>query len=763
MKNMQMIVGCRLCNSKDLRELYYFGRVPLANAYPKTQQENEAIYPLTLMSCGECGHIQIAETVSPEVLFSEYSYASSDSPALVAHFQKYALAVSNFVGMPCPRVLEIGCNDGVLLKAFASIGIWNTIGVEPAKNLSMRAAAYSKYVYNEFFDRHLARRIMQNHGVCDIICSNNTFAHIAELHSVVAGIKMLLAPKGIFVFENAYLLDTIKNLYFDQCLPPGQVIFSENGWKNIEEVELGEKVMSHNGKLNKVEKLFKNKYQGKLIEISVFGQSESLLLTPSHPVYVYRNGQNQFVQAKDLITSDVLVRPVFRPSSCPTELSISCRQGNSHKEQEKKFHINDELCRIFGYFVAEGNYFECKKGSAQVTFNFGLSEEERMLAEDCSLCLSKHGCKNRTHLTEFGWHVEVSGYMARLLVREFQSGAVNKSIPSWMFSLKKSFIRSFLLAYIHGDGYIYRNGRYWRASTISKRLAYGITILANRLGYPCSINIGKVLPPKFIANNKRISILKYNPIDILIRLEQKKKIKTWCSKRYQYSRIRKLSHIDYDGYVHNFEVEKAHSYTSLVGAVHNCYHEHLQYYGIKPLISYLRKFGLEIFNVEFNEIQGGSFRIFVKHVENLDIPISSNVFDAVQAEETYGLYNPEKLKEVFKSRLENVREQFTSLIGPLIAQKKTICCYGCPAKFALLSLVLGLSNDIVQYVVDDSPLKQGRFSPWLKIPIVSSEHFKKNPTDYCIISAWNMASGIMSRNAQYAGKFILPLPNPTIV
>jgi hypothetical protein len=74
-----------------------------------------------------------------------------------------------------------------------------------------------------------------------------------------------------------------------------------------------------------------------------------------------------------------------------------------------------------------------------------------------------------------------------------------------------------------------------------------------------------------------------------------------------------------------------------------------------------------------------------------------------------------------------------------------------------------LDSDIIKYVVDDSPLKQGRFSPGKKIPIVSRNYFYDNPTDYCIVSVWNMAESIINNNKDYNGKFIIPMPELKII
>jgi hypothetical protein len=407
-ENYTSICGCRLCGG-ELDSALNFGRTPLANSYPKTPQEDEYVYPLHVMRCKECGHIQLRDTVKPEILFSNYLYSSSDSPALVQHFEKYARDVTKFLEVKKDdNILEIGSNDGVLLRALGDIGYRRLIGVEPATNLYAKSFSSVATIFPTFFDELVANDILGSIGAMKLICANNVFAHVDKLKSMVTGIRNLLAGDGVFVFENAYLLDTIRKMYFDQI-----------------------------------------------------------------------------------------------------------------------------------------------------------------------------------------------------------------------------------------------------------------------------------------------------------------------------------------------------------------YHEHLQYYGVKPLREFFRKRGLEIFRVEFSDIQGGSFRIFVQHKGGNRL-VDRTVGDAIDLEDSYGLYHPQTYIN-FAVRLKHLKQKMTKIQDRAALECKSFCCYGCPAKFTLFSAFFDLGQ--ARYVVDDSPLKQGRFSPGLKIPIVSNQHFKESPADYCVIAAWNMAKPIMEKNAWYRekGKFIVPMPVPTIV
>lgn len=400
------ITCCRLCKSGDLRDIISFGDCALANSYSASKDEVQALYPLTIVRCEECSHIQLKETIDAKALFENYLYSSSDSPTLLTHFKNYAHSLmQKFKNFNSPKILEIGCNDGILLNAIKQMGYNDLIGIDPAKNIVRRASKIEgAIIYNDFFNKAVADKIVHNHGCVDVICANNVLAHVNQLDSIMEGIVSCLSEEGFLVFENAYLLDTIKGLYFDQV-----------------------------------------------------------------------------------------------------------------------------------------------------------------------------------------------------------------------------------------------------------------------------------------------------------------------------------------------------------------YHEHLQYFSIIPLIKYLAKYELEIFDIQMVNTQGGSFRIFAQKKQTGKFDINETVNAAIDKENSFELHVMSTYTE-FVNKLLALQEEFTKLIKDIKHQGKTISCYGCPAKFALFSKFFNLDESVVEYVVDDSPLKQGRFSPGSKIKIVSRDYFYLHPTDYCIISVWNMADSIIKNNEQYTGDFIIPMP-----
>lgn len=206
---------CRLCGSTHLQPFLNLGELPLAGAFLHPHQISaEKRYPLTVTFCGGCHEIQLLETLNPQILFQDYRYLSSTTATLSQHFQDYARDIVGQFLKPDALVVEIGSNDGVLLKPLAACGV-RAIGVEPADNVAAIARTRGCEVYNNFFDVEVARRILNEQGPADAICANNVFAHIDDIASVTRGIDRLLSPSGVFIFEVQCLFDLLDGFQYD--------------------------------------------------------------------------------------------------------------------------------------------------------------------------------------------------------------------------------------------------------------------------------------------------------------------------------------------------------------------------------------------------------------------------------------------------------------------------------------------------------------------------------------------------------------------
>jgi len=172
-------------------------------------------YPIDLFLCRICGHAQLLDVLPPEILYRDYLYVTTSSLGLAEHFQRYADDVLGRVQPPSGAlVVDIGSNDGTLLKFFQKRRM-RVLGIDPAREIAQKATATGIETLPEMFTPALARQVRQERGPASIITANNVFANIDDLASLTEGIRELLAPDGVFVFESFYLADLIRNMVFD--------------------------------------------------------------------------------------------------------------------------------------------------------------------------------------------------------------------------------------------------------------------------------------------------------------------------------------------------------------------------------------------------------------------------------------------------------------------------------------------------------------------------------------------------------------------
>lgn len=207
---------CRICGSSNLTVFLDYGNVPLAGGFlTKERLEEEKLYPLDIAVCLDCSLVQILNVVSPEALFSEYRYLSSVTQTLSQHFREYAeLLCRDVLPKDNSFIVEIGCNDGVLLEPLHEMGV-KALGVDPASNVVEVAKQRGLEVINDYFTVAVAERIAAEFRKADVITASNVFAHIDDLDEVMRGVDLLLAPDGTFVVEVHYIVDLMESLQFD--------------------------------------------------------------------------------------------------------------------------------------------------------------------------------------------------------------------------------------------------------------------------------------------------------------------------------------------------------------------------------------------------------------------------------------------------------------------------------------------------------------------------------------------------------------------
>jgi methylation protein EvaC len=186
--------------------------------------------------------VQLVEQPEREKMFHEnYAFFSSTSNYMKEHFKLFANSISELQDLNEDSfVVEVGCNDGILLKNFIIDNI-PCLGVEPSENVAQVAIEKGIEVTTHFFDRSLAEHILQSHQKADAILSANVMCHIPYMHSIYDGVKTLLKEDGVFIFEDPYLGEIIEKTSFDQIYDEHVFLFSAlsvNYLANMHDLEL---------------------------------------------------------------------------------------------------------------------------------------------------------------------------------------------------------------------------------------------------------------------------------------------------------------------------------------------------------------------------------------------------------------------------------------------------------------------------------------------------------------------------------------------
>jgi hypothetical protein len=220
MKLYETRAQCVLCGSTDLYEAVPLEPMPIATPnFTVTADQSDAAFregvPLGIHQCRGCGHLQVTSYGNPELQYRDYIYTTSISLGLSEHFRAYAAEIVATLGISGGGlVVELGSNDGTLLRAFRDAGL-RVLGVDPARRIAEDATAAGIPTLPEFFDADIARRIAAERGRAELIVANNVVANIEPMNGVAEGVAALLSGDGVFVFETQYGADVIEHNLLD--------------------------------------------------------------------------------------------------------------------------------------------------------------------------------------------------------------------------------------------------------------------------------------------------------------------------------------------------------------------------------------------------------------------------------------------------------------------------------------------------------------------------------------------------------------------
>lgn len=189
------------------------------------------------------------------------------------------------------------------------------------------------------------------------------------------------------------------------------------------------------------------------------------------------------------------------------------------------------------------------------------------------------------------------------------------------------------------------------------------------------------------------------------------------------------------------------------------YHEHLSYHSVTPVIKFFRKNGMELVEARRIASHGGSLR-GIAVLSNAYSSVDKSVDNCIKIENIMQLNKADTFID-FDKKINKKGTALNNLLKKLKNDGKTISGFGAPAKATTLMYHFGIDDTIIDFIVDDNPLKQGLFTPGMHIPVLSSDALYEKKPDFLLILAWNFAESIMKNHEKYkklGGSFIIPLP-----
>ena len=231
---MQIIKNktCRMCSSKSFFNVINLGKHPLVNSLigKKELNKKDPIYPIVVKQCRSCKLVQLVNIIDANEIYKkvDYLYFSSDMPQLDKYFKEYAEDIKKRFLKMNDFVVEIGCNDGIMLKHFQKK--CKVLGVDPATNVVLRTLKKKIPALPMFFSEELAKKISLEWNKAKVVVANNCVAHLNDLRDLIKGVRLLLTNDGVFIVECNYWGGMVDNVNYSLIYHDHYSYFSIKVW-----------------------------------------------------------------------------------------------------------------------------------------------------------------------------------------------------------------------------------------------------------------------------------------------------------------------------------------------------------------------------------------------------------------------------------------------------------------------------------------------------------------------------------------------------
>ncbi len=401
--------------------------------------------------------------------------------------------------------------------------------------------------------------------------------------------EYFMNPKNVGEIPDA---DGIGNVGNPVCISPGTLIFTNSSVKEIKNISEGIRVLSHDGNYHRVEVVHNRPYNGKIYSLIVSNLGSSLV-TPEHHILalkagkrdkfrLYKKSMPDWYSAEELRKGDLVLYPIPNEIRSVREIDFDVEKSKwdfKSKALTQKIKIDNDFCRLVGYYLAEG-YVRTDKCKGSIGFVFN-SKEKSYIEDVLNLMRNIFNIKPTKLIPlHSGTAIDIPFYSARLarfFEREFGNGAKNKHLPHWMMQLPLEKQRALLCGLWRGDGYIDLKRQRAKYVTISPQLAYQLRLLLLRQRIISNFSKGKAYGIHkesyllYVQDDDSLKkIVKITGLNIKIKPRQLDIHKSWFDKNFYYTTLREIKSYAYDGLVYNLEVEDSHSYVSNALTLHNC-------------------------------------------------------------------------------------------------------------------------------------------------------------------------------------------------